>query len=309
MPRMLRDRMKMQALRKTVQAAAGLVSNAHLSGFLTGKLYSGGLKRFCVPGLNCYSCPGAAFACPIGSLQSFLTARRPGFPFYVLGFLLFCGILCGRFICGWLCLFGLLQELLYRVPLRKFDVPERADRVLRYGKYVSLFVLAVLLPLLVRNAYGMGTPWFCKLVCPAGTLEGGIPLLLLNPPMRGAAGFLFSWKVLLLLGFLYVSMKVYRPFCRYVCPLGAFYALCQRFSLFGLRYEKASCVRCGRCNAVCPMKADPVRNAADAECIRCGACVEACPEKALSFGRNGKTSYDFLRHSRDRWYRKEKKKK
>ena len=286
-----------QGFRKAVQAASGLLANAHLSGFLRGSLYQGPLKRFCVPGLNCYSCPGAVFACPLGSLQSFLGARRPRFPFYVLGFLLACGVLFGRFICGWLCLFGLVQELLYRIPVKKISVPEKADRLLRYVKYGNLLLLCILLPLLIRDALGFGVPWFCKLICPAGTLEGGIPLLLGDPSVRGAAGRLFLWKLGLLLIFLGSSAVISRPFCRYFCPLGAFYALFQRSGIFGIRFEKAACVRCGVCKGVCPMGIDPVRGAKSAECIRCGACADVCPEKALYFGRSGGKTYVNLKQN------------
>ena len=114
-------------LRKIVQAGWGLLSNGYIKGFLPGapRLYTGALKHFCVPGLNCYSCPGALGACPIGALQAVLTERHRRFPFFVLGYLAAVGLLAGRFICGWLCLFGLLQELLYKVPTPKLTVPEK----------------------------------------------------------------------------------------------------------------------------------------------------------------------------------------
>ena len=69
--------------RKTVQAVWGLLSNGYIRGFLPGGsvLYEGPLKHFCVPGMNCYSCPGALGACPIGALQAVLTERNWRFPF------------------------------------------------------------------------------------------------------------------------------------------------------------------------------------------------------------------------------------
>ena len=87
-----------------------LLHNANLKGFFTGKIYSGPLKSVCVPGLNCYSCPGAVGACPIGSLQSFLGALRFRFPYYVIGMLIFFGALLGRTVCGFLCPFGWLRS-------------------------------------------------------------------------------------------------------------------------------------------------------------------------------------------------------
>ena len=268
-------------LRKLVQAASGLAANAHLSGFLSGKIYAGPLKRFCVPGLNCYSCPGAVLACPIGSLQSFLGAKHPKFAFYVLGYMSLAGVLVGRFICGWLCLFGLIQELLFLIPVPKLCVPPRLDRHLRRLKYVMLAALVVLLPIILRDEMGLSAPYFCKWICPAGTLEGGIPLLLLNRGMRSAAHFLYAWKLAILAIILLLSAVIHRPFCKYLCPLGAFYGLFHRFSFLRLRFDPDVCVHCGRCAGICDMQVDPTEEPDSPECIRCGACAKICPAGAL----------------------------
>ena len=272
-------------LRKIVQAGWGLLTNGYVRGFLPGgpSIYSGPLKRFCVPGMNCYSCPGAFGACPIGALQSALSARHRRFPFYVLGFLAAVGLLVGRFICGWLCLFGLIQELLYKIPTPKLRIPAIIDKPLRYLKYAVLAVLVVGLPLFYRSDYGAGVPFFCKLLCPVGTLEGGVPLVLLNSVLRPTLGWLFRWKLLILILCILSSVFVYRPFCKYLCPLGAFYALFQRVSLLRLRVDAAACSGCGACARACPMQVDPVRTPNSTECIRCGECVRACPAHALTF--------------------------
>ncbi len=278
-----------QVLRKWVQGLSGLLQNAHLTGFVTGRLYKGPLKRFCVPGMNCYSCPGALGACPIGALQAVLGERKARFPFYVLGYLTMIGALLGRFVCGWLCLFGLVQELLCLVPVRKVRVPEKADRILRGAKYLLLFLAVLLLPVLVRDRFGAGTPWFCKILCPVGMLEGGIPLFILDRAIRPAARFLYAWKLGILVLILVLSMVIRRPFCKYLCPLGAFYGLFAKISLVRLDLDRKACVSCGACRRACPMEADPSRKPDSAECIRCGACTGACPEGALSLGlRTGK---------------------
>lgn len=278
-------------LRKIVQAGWGLLTNAYVKGFLPGgpMLYGGALKRFCVPGMNCYSCPGAVGACPMGALQSALTARDRRFPFYILGYLMAVGVLVGRFICGWLCLFGLVQELLYKIPTPKLRVPDKIDRPLRYLKYVVLAVLVVGLPLLYRTEYGAGVPFFCKYVCPVGTLEGGVPLVLLNDALRPALGWLFRWKMLLLILCIAASVFIYRPFCKYICPLGAFYSLFRRVSLVRIRVDAAACIDCGACGRACGMQVDPHITPNSAECIRCGECMKACPVNALEFTGPGRT--------------------
>ena len=175
--------------RKIVQLGWGLLSNAYVQGFLPGgpNLYEGGLKRVCVPGLNCYSCPGALGSCPVGALQNALSARRLKFPFYVLGYLIAIGMLAGRLICGWLCIFGLIQELLYKIPTPKLKIPEKIDRPLRWLKYIVLAVLVIGLPLFWRDEFGSGAPFFCEYLCPVGTLQGGIPQVLMNDVGTGLA--------------------------------------------------------------------------------------------------------------------------
>ena len=278
------------SFRKIVQFAWGLLTNGYIKGFLPGgpSIYEGPLKRFCVPGMNCYSCPGALGACPIGALQSVLNARHRKFPFYVLGYLMAVGVICGRLICGWLCLFGLIEELLYKIPTPKIKIPEKIDKPLRYLKYAVLFVLVILLPLFYRTDYGAGEPFFCKCLCPVGTLEGGVPLVLLNDMLRPALGWLFRWKMLILILCLLSCIFIYRPFCKYLCPLGAFYALFQKISLVKIKLKKDACINCGACAKVCGMNVDPHKIPNSAECIRCGECLKKCPTGALSFEGAGK---------------------
>ena len=102
--------------RRLIQLYAALLYNAHVRGFIEGDIYTGSGKALCVPGLNCYSCPGAVGACPLGALQNALAATGNRAPFYVLGILMLFGITLGRTICGWLCPAGLAQELLFWIP-------------------------------------------------------------------------------------------------------------------------------------------------------------------------------------------------
>lgn len=274
---------KLPGLRKGVQAGFALLQNLHLRGLVTGRIYTGPLKRLCVPGMNCYACPAAVGACPIGSIQTLLGARRTKGAAYVFGFLALLGVLLGRFVCGWLCLFGLVQELLYRIPGKKLRVPEKADRLLRKLKYVFLAVFVVLLPVILRSEMGVGIPYFCQYICPVGVLEGAAPLMLADKALRAAAHWLFAWKSAILLAVLVLSVFIHRPFCKYICPLGAFYALFQKVSFLQLKVDRSRCVGCGKCAGVCGMNVSPLKDPNSAECIRCGACVDACPEKALAF--------------------------
>lgn len=275
--------------RHRVQALWALFTNSYLTGFAAGKIYTGKLKNLCVPGMNCYSCPGARGACPIGALQAVIGNYNFKMAYYVAGFLMLVGAIIGRFVCGWLCPFGLIQDLLHKIPFPKKIKTFRGDKLLRKLKYVILLVFVILLPMFLVDIVGQGSPWFCKLICPVGTLEGGLPLVLLNKTMRSAIGFIYVWKNVILLVTIFLSIIIYRPFCKYICPLGAIYSVFNPISVFRYRLDEEKCINCGACKRACKMQVDPVKNCNSLECIRCGQCINACPVDALSFGvMNGK---------------------
>jgi polyferredoxin len=271
-----------ERFRLLIQLASAALVNGYAAGFAGCKIFTGTSKMVCLPVLNCYSCPGALGACPIGSLQAVEGGAKHNISFYVLGTLMLFGVLFGRLICGFLCPFGLVQDLLGRIPARKLHVPEKIDKPLRYLKYVILAVLVILLPMLAVNQFGIAPPYFCKYICPAGTLEGGIPHLLMNESLRKTAGALWNWKLGILILVILGSVFVPRFFCRYLCPLGSFYSLFNRFSLFRMDLDKSKCVDCKSCENVCPMAVKVTEHINSPECIRCGKCKAVCPVDAIS---------------------------
>ena len=266
--------------RRLIQLYAALLTNANLKGFATGKIYKGPVKFLCTPGLNCYSCPGAVASCPLGSLQNALAASKTTAPHYVIGIILLFGILLGRWICGFLCPMGLVQDLMYKIKTPKLK-KGRITRVFSALKYVILAVFVVIIPLIYAFK-DVPLPAFCKYICPAGTLEGAMGLLAnrANNSMFAMLGPLFSWKFLLLISFLVGSVFIYRIFCRFVCPLGALYGLFNRIAILGIKLEKSKCVDCGLCTAKCKMD---IRRVGDRECIQCGECIPVCPTKAITW--------------------------
>lgn len=267
--------------RLAVQLCVTALSNGYIKGFAEGKIFTGPTKAVCVPGLNCYSCPGALGACPIGSLQATLGSRNYKFAFYVLGFLMIVGALLGRFVCGWLCPFGLIQDLLYKIPfLRKFKTLP-GDRILKWLKYGILAFFVILLPLFAVDLIGQGKPWFCAYICPAGTAEAGIPLVLLNEGLRAVLGWLYAWKLAILIVIVLLSILVYRPFCRYLCPLGAIYGLFNPVALYRYKIDAEKCTKCGSCQRACKIDIKTYEKPNSMDCIRCGACKNACPHGAI----------------------------
>jgi len=267
--------------RTYAQACWTLLTNSYASGYLNGTIYQGKLKSACVPGLNCYSCPGAWGSCPMGALQNALSGRVQGFPFYVFGTLLTIGALLGRIVCGWLCPFGLVQDLVFKLPPRKKVRALPGESYLRKLRYVVLIVMGILLPLFAKTEFGVGMPWFCKWVCPSGTLLGGLPLIALNAELRSVLGLLFTWKVALLVLILAGSIFVYRPFCRYLCPLGAIYGVMNPISLVRMRVSKSRCTQCGACQKACALDIPVYKTPNSTDCIRCGKCITVCPNNAL----------------------------
>lgn len=262
-------------LRLYVQILYTILTNGYVYGYMTGKIYKGNLKYVCVPGLNCYSCPGATFSCPLGALQAALNERNLKVPFGVLGFFFIFGSIFGRFVCGWLCPFGLLQDLLHKIPLFKKRKRLPYHNVLKYGKYMVLLGLVIIGSAFLFGGFAK-VPAFCKYLCPSGTFMGAIPLLGANVSLRAQAGGLFVWKALVLLAIVMLSVKVYRPFCQYLCPLGAIYGWFNRFSLVQIHWEKEGCTSCMACQKACPMNLKPEEISVSTECIKCGKCVDAC---------------------------------
>lgn len=270
-----------QSVRHIFQTVWAFITNSYVVGFVQGKIYQGKLKNLCLPGLNCYSCPGALGSCPVGALQASIGERGNKISLYVSGFLIFIGALCGRYVCGWLCPFGLIQDLLNKIPMPLKIINFKGDKLLRKLKYIILAVFVILLPMFAVDVTGLGEPWFCKYICPAGTLEGGIPLVALNGALRSTVGFLYTWKVLILAVTVIASIIIYRPFCKYICPLGATYSLFNKVAVFRMQFDEEKCVGCNVCSKRCKMNINPCENPNSAECIRCRECIVSCPTGAL----------------------------
>ncbi|MBQ8839861.1 MAG: redoxin family protein [Clostridia bacterium] len=280
--RTIKERLKslIPSKRRLIQLYSALLFNANIKGFIKGEIFIGASKNICAPGINCYSCPGAVMACPLGALQAELNRANKSSAFYVVGILLLYGIIAGRTICGWLCPFGFIQELLHKIKTPKLK-KNKVTRVFSYLKYVLLVFFVIIIPIL----YGIREvelPAFCKYICPAGTLEGAFGLLsnAVNESYLSILGPLFTWKFLLFVSIAVGSIFIFRFFCRFICPLGAIYGFFNKFSLLGIKLNRDKCTNCGLCVTKCEMD---IKHVGDHECISCGECVSVCPTKAITF--------------------------
>lgn len=250
--------------RRLVQILVAFGQNGYLLGFTNKAIYQGSLKEYCTPTLNCYACPGALFACPIGSLQHFVIVGQ-AIPAYVMGYLAAIGAVVGRMACGWLCPFGFFQDLLYKVRSVKIKIPH----VLIYLKYLVLAGLVFTITFIYQE------PWFSKL-CPDGILIAGLPWSLLDEGIRSMLVKFFWIKLGILSVFTVWSAVAKRPFCRTACAVGTIFSFFNSFSLYQMRVDHDCCTRCDRCRENCPMDIGIWENERSVDCIRCLECT-ACP--------------------------------
>jgi len=248
------------------------------------------LKTICVPGLNCYSCPSAIFSCPIGALQFWFNDITQKLIFkqkinliglYIIGFISSIGIIGGRICCGFICPFGLIQDLINKITKKNLNIP----KFFRLFKYIILIIFVIILPLFIFDITKI-SPYFCKLLCPAGTMFAGIPLLSIDKNLREMISFLTFFKFSILLLFIILMLLSKRAFCKIMCPLGAIWGLLNKISIFKLYFDKNKCINCKKCENSCSMNIEITKNISSPECIRCFECIKVCPTNSIKINNS-----------------------
>ena len=229
-------------------------------------------KWICNPVLSCHSCALSWFACPIGVFVHY--AGYHIFPFMAVGMVVLVGALAGRLLCGWVCPFGFLQDMLYKIRSPKVTLPEWT----RYVKYGVLVVTVIAIPFLL----GESTMWsFCR-GCPAAAIQVGLPDWILGgfgaltPAQVARFGILAA-----VIGLAIVSL---RGFCRMLCPIGAMMAPLNYVSGWAVA-PLSPCRGCRQCDSVCPTDVRPsaminrgLPPSRQLDCIVCHDCQTVCPE-------------------------------
>jgi NapH/MauN family ferredoxin-type protein len=222
--------------------------------------------------------------CPFGAVESFFTLIFKGeflkrifsSSFVLMAIFLVATLFLGRVFCGYFCPLGAIQEWLRslgkKLGIKKdIELPATVDKYLRFLKYFSLAAVIYfsfyLNDLIFRNY----DPY--------------------NALMH--LGQEFSEKIVayvLLFIIIIVSLFSKSWWCRYLCPLGAFFAVIKKISFFNIKRDEKTCSSCGLCNKVCPANLD-IKNKkiiSDADCISCGNCTNNCSQNSLSFNVLGK---------------------
>jgi len=227
----------------------------------------------CFPVFNCHSCPISVFSCPLGVIGQFAGVGLV--PLSVVGAVALAGLIGGRILCGWACPFGLFQDLLYKVPYVKFQIPSWT-RFIKYGVFLGL-VVAV--PFFLSTSFPI---YFCRL-CPVATIESAIPWAIINGTTEVIS---LSIRLIVLFAVVILVMGHKRFFCKVLCPLGACLSVFNRFAAI-FPERNSDCIDCGTCNKVCPMETEPDKNSFGVyddraeECITCLECHKKCPTKAI----------------------------
>jgi ferredoxin len=199
----------------------------------------------------------------------------------LLGAIVALGIVLSRFFCGWLCAFGALQGVFgwigKKLFRRRFIVPAKADRVLRFAKYP---ILAAIIYFTWRAGELVIRPY--DPMAAYGHLSAGL----------GAVWAEFAVGIIMLVVVLASSMLYERSFCKYLCPLGAVNAILGRAPILRIRRESSTCISCSKCDRVCPMTIhiSQSEKVSSPECIACMECVTSCPteKRTLSATLGGK---------------------
>lgn len=242
------------------------------------------------------------------------------FPWLPLGIMLVVGALLGRFMCGWLCPVGFLQDVITGIKGRVDSVQRRTHVYWIRLKYVLTIIAFFISGTLALTLYYYGTvtgagvdyrqslgPFAQGLfvaITPDGTLFGTLPVMLAGAwrflgsaqlsdlTLNSLGGWLggipaITWvNFLILTGFVYAAWRIPRFWCRYICPVGAIMSVTQKNSMLGMHRDPVKCSECKECETACPMQIPIMdldwKKFNDSECILCMACIDACPEGALS---------------------------
>jgi len=180
----------------------------------------------------------------------------------------------GRFFCGWMCSFGSMGDAIYgirRKVLRKSaNPPKSLDRILKYVKYILLFGIIVFI-------------WGLQLITiPAGVNPWDLFGMLLsfgNWPSVYELAQGWTPAILLLLAVIAGSFLIERFFCRYLCPLGAYFSIISKIRPLIIVKHREECGACSRCTKKCSMgiTLSQVDEVHSGECINCMECVNNCP--------------------------------
>lgn len=217
--------------------------------------------------------------CPFGAVESFFTLLFKGeflqriftSSFILLGIFAIATLVLGRVFCSYFCPLGTVQEWIRnlgrKLGIKKdFEIPEKFDKYLRYLKYIILIII-------VYFSFYLGTLIFRSYDPYSAMMHIG----------REFSENIVGYVILIII--IIASLFTKNIWCRYLCPLGAFFGILKRFSFIKIERNTKTCTKCSICNKSCPANLD-IKNAKiikDSDCVSCGKCIGSCPKGSLEY--------------------------
>lgn len=159
----------------------------------------------------------------------------------------------GRIFCGYVCPIGALQEIVARRD-KIIKINYKWEKILRNLRIV--FFILIISVSLIKHEYIFSE------ISPFKTIFN----------VNGTIIQVVSASFILI-----ISLFIYRPFCRFICPLSLALEIAGRFSIFRLKKDVDFCKSCKSCEKKCPVNAiDTDKNIDNGACIRCGECLYCC---------------------------------
>ncbi len=214
--------------------------------------------------------------CPMGGVATLYKVVADGtfiqrtFPSSII-LLLGTGVLAlvfRRAFCGWICPLGAMQELFAtlgrRLHWRRPTHDNKIDGSLRWVKYLLLLLILFFTYRTGELVFSPYDPWASYAHLTAGWAEISDEFLI---------------GTIVLAAALVGSMLIDRPFCRYLCPLGALLGAIAKVGAVRVVRNEETCTHCQRCNQACPVdiKVESMLQVQTTECLSCGECVASCP--------------------------------
>ncbi|WFD10078.1 4Fe-4S binding protein [Tepidibacter hydrothermalis] len=193
-------------------------------------------------------------------------------------------VIFGRILCGFICPFGFIQDVLTfireKLHIPAFRFSEKTRNKLKLLKWILLFIFLVGIEL-------------CEL-CPVRAII---------PPLTGSGFEMDGLSVLIAIVVIVGGFFKNRLWCNY-CPMGYFVGVFHKFSFIKLKKDCTACTECGVCYEACPMDIKSIYTEREKEdittsdCIFCMKCIDSCPEdKAIKTTFLGKSIYSSSREN------------
>ncbi len=199
-------------------------------------------------------------------------------------------IIFGRFFCGWVCPFGALHQFVGYLGNRRKTTAQKI-RLNKYRKAQCIKYLILIFFLFMAAFPSLAATLQTGLLDPITLVTRSFNLLLLpiidrtvNLVSVSPRFYEGAWLILtIFLTTVLLNLVIPRFYCRFICPLGAFFAIISRFAIWRIGKKQNECSNCNLCNRACEGACNPAGNIRISECVLCLNCREECPDELIVY--------------------------